>query len=102
MPSPIDIVIILLTFMLPLSWYFRNSLPLVRGKARGQKISTGNGVGHYKVEEGDPRDFVGKMERGVSSLAFRSMATDRHLSSLLISLSIYLMVMFLDCRRNDV
>ncbi|EIW68745.1 hypothetical protein TREMEDRAFT_71903 [Tremella mesenterica DSM 1558] len=57
MPSPIDIVILLLTIILPLGWYFRNSLPLIGTKRPPTQVKT-------KVEEdGDPRDFVSKMER---------------------------------------
>jgi NADPH-ferrihemoprotein reductase len=67
MPSPIDLTILLLTILLPLAWWFRNSLPIVGGKPRA--ALTTNGSASRKVDEGDPRDFVGKMERAVSMIA---------------------------------
>lgn len=67
MASPIDYVIILLTILLPLGYYFRDSLPFI-----GSKPSTSSSNGHAapkrKEDEVDPRDFVGKMERAVSDL----------------------------------
>ncbi len=65
MLSPIDLAIVLLTLLLPLAWYFRDSLPIISGKPRPATVSDGNGV-HVKVDDGDPRDFVEKMENGVS------------------------------------
>lgn len=65
MLSPIDLAIVLLTLLLPLAWYFRDSLPIISGKLRPATVSDGNGV-HVKVDDGDPRDFVEKMENGVS------------------------------------
>jgi hypothetical protein len=67
MPSPIDLTILLLTILLPLAWWFRNSLPIIGGKPRA--ALTTNGSAARKVDEGDPRDFVGKMERAVSVTA---------------------------------
>ncbi|GFZ49232.1 NADPH-hemoprotein reductase [Saitozyma sp. JCM 24511] len=61
MPSPVDLTILLLTILLPLAWWFRNSLPIIGGKPRA--ALTTNGSASRKVDEGDPRDFVGKMER---------------------------------------
>lgn len=64
--TPIDLTIIVLGVILPLLWFFRESLPIIGGKPR----STGAPVAasKKKEEEGDPRDFVGKMQRGVSWL----------------------------------
>lgn len=67
MPSPVDLTILLLTILLPLAWWFRNSLPIIGGKPRA--ALTTNGSASRKVDEGDPRDFVGKMERAVSVVA---------------------------------
>jgi NADPH-ferrihemoprotein reductase len=66
--APVDLTIILLTLLLPLLWYFRESLPIVGGKAK--KITT-TGASKKREEEGDPRDFVAKMERGVSPILHR-------------------------------
>lgn len=69
MPAAIDLFILSLTILLPLAWYFRDSLPIVGGRARAGASSSRAAGGPAKkgaVEEGDPRDFVGKMERGVS------------------------------------
>lgn len=65
MASPIDYVIILLTIVLPLTYYFRESLPFIGGRP-ATASSNGHAVPKRKEEEGDPRDFVGKMERAVS------------------------------------
>ncbi|WVQ84078.1 hypothetical protein IAT38_006223 [Cryptococcus sp. DSM 104549] len=62
MPSPIDLVIILLTVSLPLLWFFRESLPIIGGKPRPAAAGA-SGSKKAAVEEGDPRDFVGKMTR---------------------------------------
>jgi NADPH-ferrihemoprotein reductase len=64
MPSPLDLTIIALTLLLPIMFWFRESLPFIGAKRRAA-VSTGN-VTKAKVDEGDPRDFVGKMERAVS------------------------------------
>jgi len=61
--TPVDLTIIFLTLLLPLLWYFRESLPIIGGKP---KSATTTGAPKKREEEGDPRDFVGKMERGVS------------------------------------
>ena len=60
--SPVDLTIVLLTLLLPLLWYFRESLPIIGGKPKN--VTTN--APRKREEEGDPRDFVGKMERGVS------------------------------------
>ena len=63
--TPLDMTILILTIALPLLWYFRDSLPLIGGRS---KSNLTNGVSHSKskVDEGDPRDFVAKMEKAVS------------------------------------
>ncbi|WWC87086.1 uncharacterized protein L201_001972 [Kwoniella dendrophila CBS 6074] len=64
MATQLDILIILLTVSLPLLYLFRESLPFIGGKPIAPKQ---NGLAASKInkveEEGDPRDFVGKMER---------------------------------------
>jgi hypothetical protein len=68
MPSPIDLFILALTIILPLAWYYRNSLPLIGSRAVSASLGGPGGSARKGiVEEGDPRDFVGKMERGVST-----------------------------------
>jgi len=66
MPSPLDLAIVLLTLLLPLAWYFRESLPFIGAKPRSAAYTNGNGVGHGKDDDGDPRDFVEKMEKLVN------------------------------------
>lgn len=67
MASPIDYVIILLTIILPLAYYYRDSLPVIGSKPAASSLN-GHAAPKRKEEEGDPRDFVGKMERAVSLL----------------------------------
>lgn len=73
MPAPIDLFILALTIVLPLAWYFKDSLPIIGGRSRsGTTSSLAGGSGKKgAVDEGDPRDFVGKMERGVSHAQHR-------------------------------
>lgn len=66
MASTYDLFIIALTVLLPLTWYFRESIPFIGGKPTAPIGSAAGASSNKKVEEGDPRDFVGKMERGVS------------------------------------
>lgn len=71
--SQVDLVILFLTVALPLLWWFRDSLPFIGGKPRSSADAAAlkrGGVGGAD-EDGDPRDFVGKMERGVSIMQFR-------------------------------
>lgn len=67
MASPIDYVIIVLTIVLPLAYYYRDSLPIIGTKPATVASTNGHAVPKRKEEEADPRDFVGKMERAVSS-----------------------------------
>jgi NADPH-ferrihemoprotein reductase len=71
MPSPLELTIYLLPLLLALAFFYRDSLPIIGGKAASSSAvaarSAGpNGKGTKKEDEGDPRDFVGKMERAVS------------------------------------
>ena len=66
MPSPLDLAIALLTLLLPLAWYYRDSLPLIGGKPRVTALTNGHGHNKLKVDDGDPRDFVEKMAKSVS------------------------------------
>ncbi len=72
MPSPVDIVIITLTILLPVLYIYREQLPIIGGKTRDEVLANGNGHvnGNGKEkggeDEGDPRDFVDKMEKAVS------------------------------------
>ncbi|KAK4687869.1 NADPH-ferrihemoprotein reductase, partial [Tremellales sp. Uapishka_1] len=62
MPAPIDILIIALTIVLPLAYYFRDSLPFIGVKP--DKVALGARTsGHGGADEGDTRDFVDKMQR---------------------------------------
>ncbi|KAK8846787.1 hypothetical protein IAR55_005875 [Kwoniella newhampshirensis] len=63
MPSPIDLLIIVLTIGLPLLYIFRDSLPVIGGKPRSAAVNGSAAGGKTKVEDGDPRDFVVKMQR---------------------------------------
>jgi len=63
--APVDLTIIGLTLLLPLLWFFRESLPFIGGKPRA-KVAAPTTT-KRKEDEGDPRDFVGKMQRGVSA-----------------------------------
>lgn len=70
--SQVDLVILFLTIALPLLWYFRESLPIIGSKPRNAADAAGLKRGGASADdEGDPRDFVGKMERGVST--YRSL-----------------------------
>ena len=69
MPSPVDLFILILTIALPLAWYFRDSLPLIGSRSPTSGSSVANKA-RNAVDEGDPRDFVGKMERGVSCVPY--------------------------------
>ncbi|WWC59241.1 uncharacterized protein I303_101791 [Kwoniella dejecticola CBS 10117] len=63
MATQLDLLIILLTVSLPLLYFFRESLPFIGGKALPSK-QNGSAAKAKKVEEeGDPRNFVEKMER---------------------------------------
>ncbi|BEJ12801.1 hypothetical protein CspHIS471_0212610 [Cutaneotrichosporon sp. HIS471] len=62
MASQVDLIIIALAVLLPLLFWFRESLPFIGGSKKSHD------VGHVAAaggdgEEGDPRDFVGKMKR---------------------------------------
>nr|XP_031857384.1 uncharacterized protein CI109_007206 [Kwoniella shandongensis]KAA5524456.1 hypothetical protein CI109_007206 [Kwoniella shandongensis] len=63
MPSPIDLLIILLTIGLPLLYIYRESLPVIGGKPKSGALNGATGSGKTNVDEGDPRDFVVKMQR---------------------------------------
>lgn len=62
--APVDLTIVGLAILLPLLWYFRESLPIIGGKPRAAVSVPAHSK--RKEDEGDPRDFVGKMQRGVS------------------------------------
>jgi NADPH-ferrihemoprotein reductase len=67
MPSPIDILIISLTILLPVLYLFRDSLPLIGAKQPVSLLPKGaSDVVPPVVEKGDPRDFVDQLERSVS------------------------------------
>jgi len=66
MPSPIDILIISLTILLPLLFFYRDSLPLIGGKHPGTTSSLlpkGASDVVPPLDRGDPRDFVYQLER---------------------------------------
>lgn len=68
MPSSVDLTLVVLTILLPILYLYRNSLPFINApKDAANKI---NGVAGKAVstvlDEGDPRDWVAKMERNVS------------------------------------
>lgn len=65
--SQVDLVILFLAVALPLLWWFRESLPFIGGKPAGAADASLKRGGAGADDEGDPRDFVGKMERGVST-----------------------------------
>lgn len=66
MASQVDLVIIALAVLLPLLFWFRESLPFI-GKRGKDELGRGVGAaGADDEEEGDPRDFVTKMTRAVS------------------------------------
>ncbi len=97
MVSAVDTVIVVLTIALPLLYFYRESIPFIGGKVKSTIIGNGhangsaNGNGNGKAikeDEGDPRDFVAKMEKAVSSNA-SAMAVilrqlDRSTESILI------------------
>lgn len=66
MASPFDLLILFLTIALPLAYYFRDSLPIIGAKSSPSTVLSNGNVSKKREEEGDPRDFVGKMERAVS------------------------------------
>jgi len=71
MPSPVDLVIILLAIALPLLFIFRESIPGIGGRkptlpgddSAERKTDVAGAAGAY---DGDPRDFVEKMNKLVS------------------------------------
>lgn len=69
--SQVDLVILFLAVALPLLWWFRESLPFIGGKPASAADASLKRGGAGADDEGDPRDFVGKMERGVSILSCR-------------------------------
>ncbi|KAI5450457.1 hypothetical protein NCC49_003079 [Naganishia albida] len=65
MPSPVDLTLVVLTILLPILYLYRNSIPFINApKDAANKI---NGVAGKAAsalaDEGDPRDWVAKMER---------------------------------------
>lgn len=68
MASQVDLLIIALAVILPLLFWFRESIPFI-GKPKGDEFGRSAGdSAAAEEEEGDPRDFVGKMTRAVSGL----------------------------------
>lgn len=63
MPSPADTVIVGLLVLLPVLYIFRNSLPFINKPASSAAVNVKSKV---PEDEGDPSDWVEKMERGVS------------------------------------
>lgn len=63
--APVDWTIVVLGLLLPVLWFFRESLPIIGGKPRAV-ITPSTTQTNKKEDEGDPRDFVAKMQRGVS------------------------------------
>lgn len=62
MPSPADTTIIALLVLLPLLYLYRNKLPFL--KPADQKVNgSTNGIKTVVEEDGDPRDWVAKMEK---------------------------------------
>jgi hypothetical protein len=68
MPSPIDITLVVLTILLPVLYLYRNSIPFINSPkdAANTVNSIGGKVASVVVDEGDPRDWVAKMEKNVS------------------------------------
>jgi NADPH-ferrihemoprotein reductase len=65
MASPFDLLILFLTIALPLAYYFRDSIPGIGAKTATVEATSNGHAPKKREEEGDPRDFVGKMERAV-------------------------------------
>ncbi|WWC67713.1 uncharacterized protein I206_101625 [Kwoniella pini CBS 10737] len=63
MATQLDLLIILLTISLPLLYFFRESLPFIGGKPLPSTQNGSIGKAKKVEEEGDPRNFVEKMER---------------------------------------
>ncbi|OCF59039.1 NADPH-ferrihemoprotein reductase [Kwoniella mangroviensis CBS 10435] len=65
MATQLDLLIIILTVSLPLLYFFRESLPFIGGKPFADSTQNGSASSKAKKveEEGDPRNFVEKMER---------------------------------------
>lgn len=70
MATTVDLVIIALVVVLPLLFFFRNSLPFIGGKPR----QVASAVASKVADEGDERDFFDKMQRGVSFQQLESEA----------------------------
>lgn len=66
MPSPVDMVIIVLTIALPLLFWFRESLPFIGSRPRTVPVEEKKSAGASGAYDGDERDFVEKMEKMVS------------------------------------
>jgi NADPH-ferrihemoprotein reductase len=66
MPSGLDIVLVLLTILLPVCYLYRESLPIIGGRTRSDQAGFVDVKKRAMEEDGDPRDFVEKMKKGVS------------------------------------
>lgn len=69
MPSTVDLVLVLLTILLPVCYLYRESLPIIGGKSRSAPAGFVDVKKRVQEEDGDPRDFVEKMKKGVSDAA---------------------------------
>lgn len=73
MPTPADTLIVVLLVLLPVLYYYRDTLPLIGKPAKSGDRASVNGVnGKKKEDEGDPRDWLEQMQRAVSISAFCS------------------------------
>jgi hypothetical protein len=69
MPTPADTLIVVLLVLLPVLYFYKDSLPLIGkpSKNSGDRAGVnGNGSKGGVEEEGDPRDWLEQMNKAVS------------------------------------
>lgn len=69
MPTPADTLIVVLLVLLPVLYFYKDSLPLIGkpSKNSGDRAGVnGNGGKGGVEEEGDPRDWLEQMNKAVS------------------------------------
>jgi NADPH-ferrihemoprotein reductase len=70
MPTPADTLIVALLVLLPVLFYYRDSLPLIgkpgTNRSGDRAGAGGNGGKGVVEEEGDPRDWLEQMRKAVS------------------------------------
>ena len=67
MPTPADTLIVVLLVLLPVLYYYRETLPLIGKPVKlGDRAGVNGNAGKKQEEEGDPRDWLEQMQKAVS------------------------------------